>query len=182
VVNATGSDTLGLPKVTGARDREQAPQDFGTIELVDARITDACDEVVRALYEHVENGADRSQHIIQHNKYVVYVPEVDIAELMQVSKSPEMLELRRQVEKQSNRRAPRLKFFLSDGSSGKCASSSSSSAVSTLGGHGGRTCREGGDKGQEERTYCDGVDYGGESPCGDGGGQPGEGCSHHSDG
>jgi hypothetical protein len=152
--------------------------------------------VVRALYEHVENGADRSQHIVHHNKYVTYVPEVDLAELMQVSRSPELIELRQQMEMQSNRRAPRLKFFHSDGS--KCASASSISAARPLGGHGEsassssaarplsghgeRTCREGGCQGQEERTSRDGVDRGGESPCSDGGGQPGEGCSHHGDG
>merc|ERR1719444_576344 len=97
------SDEPELPKVTGLKDRHGAPPGFGVVELSDARGSDDCDAVVRALYEHVDRGAARSQQIISRNKYVAFVPEDDIDELMQVSKSPEMTELRRQVEKQTKR-------------------------------------------------------------------------------
>ncbi|CAK0851380.1 unnamed protein product [Prorocentrum cordatum] len=146
-----GRGISGLPTVAGVRDREQAPQGFGTVQLVDAKGSETCHEVVRALYGHIQNGAARCNGIIYHKKYVVHVPEIDLAELMQVSESHSVMELRRQMERQTGRRAPRLKMFHSDGSSLKRASASSGHMLSSptvgagaLGRHEERTHGEGG--------------------------------------
>jgi len=122
--DAAGSDTPGSAKVSGARARGEAPEGFGSVELVDASRQDDCEEVIRALYCHVENGDSRSQQVQIFSKHTVFVPEADIVDLVEVNTCPKMIELRRQMEQRSKRRAPRLKFFFSDGSSVKCEAGS----------------------------------------------------------
>ncbi|CAK0896714.1 unnamed protein product [Prorocentrum cordatum] len=180
--DAAGGGSLGVPKVTGALDRAQAPLEFGTIELVDSTGADNCIDVVRALYGHLENGALRSTHVVPHKKYAVFVPETDLIELMEVSNSPDVIELRRQMERQSHRRAPRLKFFRSDGSRVKCAPASSSEALPSSSSADGE-CTHGEGSSQDQESVChDGAKHSGENRCIDGGGLHHGGSSVHGDG
>lgn len=110
-----------LRKVTAAKDRLEAPLGFAVVELAGATGSDSCESVVQALYKHLENGEARGHQLQCRNKYVVYVPEADINELMQVTQSPQFAEMRGEMEKQTKQRAPRLNFFSADGSSLQCA-------------------------------------------------------------
>jgi len=80
--------------VFGRREREQAPANYGTVELTHSSKDDVGEDVVRSLYAHVHDGAARSQRIIACNMKVVYIPEEDVPDLAQVYSSKEMGELR----------------------------------------------------------------------------------------
>merc|ERR1712032_468295 len=115
--------------VSGKREREGAPEHFGTVELTHSSKDDVCEDIVRSMYSHISDGATRSELIIACNSKTVYVPEQDLEHLQQVYKSEQMTELRSKSKSEDGARRA-IRFFRNDCSSvaaGGMASSSSSS-------------------------------------------------------
>jgi len=102
--------------VLGRRERERAPANYGTVELTHSSNDDVGEEVVRNMYTHISNGTVRSEGIIACNKKIVYVPEVDLADLVQVYKTRQMGELRATLRREDRARRV-IRFFYNNGSS-----------------------------------------------------------------
>jgi hypothetical protein len=102
--------------VSGRRERERAPANFGTVELTNSSKNDVAADVVQSLYSHIIDGIARSKHIVECNLKIVYVPEKDLFDLAQVYNSKEMGELRVQSKSEDGARRV-LRFFCNNGSS-----------------------------------------------------------------
>lgn len=113
--------------VHGRKDRECAPENYGTAELTHSSRGDICEDVVRSMYAHLSNGAKRGDGIIAHNKKVVFVPEDDIPDLVQIYGSKQMGDLR--VASKSEDGARRVLRFFSNNGTAVYGSSASSSAA-----------------------------------------------------
>merc|ERR1712066_93557 len=50
--------------VFGQKERERAPPNYGTVELIHSSKNNVCEDVVRSIYTHVQDGATRGKHII----------------------------------------------------------------------------------------------------------------------
>lgn len=102
--------------VFGMRERERVPANYGTVELSHSLKYDVAEDVVRSMYTHVSEGTTRSERILACNMKIVYVPEEDISELVQVYNSKDMGELRVKSKNADGARRV-LRFFANDGSS-----------------------------------------------------------------
>merc|ERR1712029_178066 len=100
----------------GKRERERSPANYGVVELTHSAKSDVADDVVRSMYSHMGDGAKRSERIIACNMKVVYVPEEDLLELLQVYMSKQMAELRMKMKNSDGSRRV-LRFFRNDGTS-----------------------------------------------------------------
>jgi len=101
--------------VEGTREREKAPANYGTVELTHSSKSDEGEEVVRSLYTHISDGATRSERIKACTMKIVYVPEEDLLELVQVYNSKQMGELRVKSRNEDGARRC-LRFFNNNGS------------------------------------------------------------------
>merc|ERR1719422_1394921 len=111
----------------GRRQREKAPADYGTVELTHSSKADVCEDVVRSLYAHVEDGDRRSKRTISSHVKMVYVPEEDLLDLMQVYSSQQLSELRSTSCKEDGQRRD-IRFFYNDGERVSLSASSSGQA------------------------------------------------------
>jgi hypothetical protein len=102
--------------VFGQRERQGAPASYGTLELTHSSKDDVCEEIVRNMYSHIRDGGTRSELIRAHNMKIVYVPEEDLSDLMQVYSSKQMCDLRSRLKSEDGARRS-LRFFRNDGSS-----------------------------------------------------------------
>jgi len=108
--------TTKLSHVFGRRERESAPENYGTVELTSSSKNDVTEEVVRSMYSHISDGYKRSERIIACNKKIVYVPESDLGDLLQVYRTWQVSELRGTLKSEDGSRRA-LRFFYNDGSS-----------------------------------------------------------------
>lgn len=102
--------------VSGRKERERAPANYGTVELTHSSKNDVCEDVVRSIYTHIGNGAARSERITVCNVKIVYVPEEDLVDLAQVYNSTQMGELRAKAKGEDGVRRV-LRFFFNNGTS-----------------------------------------------------------------
>lgn len=105
------------------KDRLLAPSGYGTVELSKSSGTDACFDVVEALYskvvKHIDDSADEPR-IIRHNVEgrvnvkIVFVPEGDLEDLMRVHQDAQVHATREKFRKSDGCRRC-LSFFWNNG-------------------------------------------------------------------
>lgn len=113
--------------VHGRKEREFAPENYGTVELTHSSRGDICEDVVRSMYTHISNGAERGECIIARNKKVVFVPGDDLPDLLQIYGSKPMADLRTASKSEDGARRV-LRFFNNHGTAVYGSSASSSAA------------------------------------------------------
>merc|ERR1712032_1424773 len=113
--------------VHGRKDRERAPENYGTVELTHSSRGDVCEDVVRGMYTHLSDGARRGERIIACNKKVVFVPEDDLPDLVQIYGSKQMADLRAASKSEDGARRV-LRFFSNSGTAVYGSSADSSAA------------------------------------------------------
>jgi len=102
--------------VFGTKERERTPANYGAVELTHSSRNDLAEDVVRSMYMRLSGGAKRSERIIACNMEIVYVPEEDLLDLLQVYNSRPMGELRTQSKREDGARRV-LRFFNTNGAS-----------------------------------------------------------------